>query len=76
MTRAAPLAVVTALGAGMAPFVGVYTIVLCVVGSRQARTMRRSFALAPENARLSGCDPMDPDVVERHADYVARLFVP
>lgn len=34
------------------------------------------FALAPENARLSGRDPMDPDVIERHADYVARLFVP
>jgi TetR/AcrR family transcriptional regulator len=34
------------------------------------------FALAPENERLSGRDPMSPDVIERHADYVARLFVP
>ena len=34
------------------------------------------FALAPENERLTGRDPMDPDVIERHADYVARLFVP
>ncbi len=34
------------------------------------------FALAPENERLAGRDPMDPDVVERHADYIARLFVP
>ncbi len=34
------------------------------------------FALAPENERLAGRDPTDPDVVERHADYVARLFVP
>lgn len=34
------------------------------------------FALAPENERLGGCDPMNPEVIERHADYVARLFVP
>jgi TetR/AcrR family transcriptional regulator len=34
------------------------------------------FALAPENERLSGRDPMSPDVIERHADYVARLFAP
>lgn len=34
------------------------------------------FALAPENERLTGRDPMDPDVIERHADYIARLFVP
>lgn len=34
------------------------------------------FALAPENQRLTGIDPMEPDVVEQHADYVARLFVP
>jgi AcrR family transcriptional regulator len=34
------------------------------------------FALAPENERLTGRDPMNPDVIERHADYVARLFVP
>lgn len=34
------------------------------------------FALAPENQRLTGLDPMAPEVVERHADYVARLFVP
>lgn len=34
------------------------------------------FALAPENERLSGQDPMSSEVIERHADYVARLFVP
>lgn len=34
------------------------------------------FALAPENERLTGADPMRSDVVDRHADYVARLFVP
>ena len=34
------------------------------------------FALAPENERLTGRDPMDPEVIDRHADYVARLFVP
>ena len=34
------------------------------------------FALAPENRRLTGLDPMAAEVVERHADYVAGLFVP
>lgn len=34
------------------------------------------FALAPENRRLTGLDPMAVEVIERHADYVARLFVP
>lgn len=34
------------------------------------------FALAPENRRLTGLEPMSPEVLERHADYVARLFVP
>ena len=34
------------------------------------------FALAPENRRLTGVDPTSPEVIERHADYVARLFVP
>ncbi|MEZ5246904.1 MAG: TetR/AcrR family transcriptional regulator [Acidimicrobiales bacterium] len=34
------------------------------------------FALAPENERLSGRSPMDPEVIGRHADFVARLFVP
>ena len=34
------------------------------------------FALAPENRRLTGLDPTSSKVIERHADYVARLFVP
>lgn len=34
------------------------------------------FALAPENRRLTGLDPMDARAVEQHADYVARLFAP
>ncbi len=34
------------------------------------------FGVAAECRSLTGVDPADDDVVERHADYVARLFVP
>ncbi len=34
------------------------------------------FGVAAECRALTGVDPADEDVVERHADYVARLFVP
>lgn len=34
------------------------------------------FALEPENRTLTGSDPLDSAAVERHADFVARLFVP
>lgn len=34
------------------------------------------FAVAPECVALTGTDPTDPAEVERHADLVARLFVP
>ncbi|MGH0029400.1 MAG: TetR/AcrR family transcriptional regulator [Myxococcota bacterium] len=34
------------------------------------------FAVAPNCRRLTGVDPLDPDVVEAHADFVARLIVP
>jgi len=34
------------------------------------------FAVAPEARRLTGLDPGDPEVVEAHADFVARLLVP
>lgn len=34
------------------------------------------FALAPENRRLTGIDPTSAPAIERHADYVARRFVP
>ena len=34
------------------------------------------FAVAPECRRLTGVDPMTPEAVERHADFVARLLVP
>ena len=34
------------------------------------------FAVAPECNRLTGLDPASPDVVEAHADFVARLLVP
>lgn len=34
------------------------------------------FAVAPECTALTGTDALDPDAVERHAELVARLFVP
>lgn len=34
------------------------------------------FAVAPECVALTGTDPTDAAAVERHADLVARLFVP
>ena len=34
------------------------------------------FAVAPECRRLTGLDPESHDVVERHAEFVARLLVP
>ncbi|MEO0493476.1 MAG: hypothetical protein AAF081_08670 [Actinomycetota bacterium] len=34
------------------------------------------FGVTPECRGLTGIDPGADDVVERHADYVARLFVP
>ncbi|MEM1248082.1 MAG: TetR family transcriptional regulator [Acidobacteriota bacterium] len=34
------------------------------------------FAVAPECRRLTGLDPQNAQVIERHADYVARLIVP
>ncbi len=34
------------------------------------------FAVAPECRRLTGLDPRTTQVVETHADYVARLIVP
>ncbi|MEM9177562.1 MAG: helix-turn-helix domain-containing protein [Myxococcota bacterium] len=34
------------------------------------------FAVAPEVQRLTGLDPSKPEVVEAHADFVARLLVP
>ncbi|MEM9035581.1 MAG: helix-turn-helix domain-containing protein [Actinomycetota bacterium] len=34
------------------------------------------FAVAPECRALTGVDASEADVIERHADYVARLFVP
>ena len=34
------------------------------------------FGVAAECRALTGVDPRDPVVIERHADYVARLFVP
>ncbi len=33
------------------------------------------FAVAPECSRLTGLDPMDPHVVDTHAEMLARLFV-
>jgi TetR/AcrR family transcriptional regulator len=34
------------------------------------------FALAPECARLTGLDPRSPEVIEAHAEMLARLLVP
>ena len=34
------------------------------------------FAVAPECARLTGLDPRSPEVVEAHAEMLARLLVP
>ena len=34
------------------------------------------FGIAPECKALTGVDPALDDVIERHADYIARLFVP
>jgi hypothetical protein len=34
------------------------------------------FAVAPECRRLTGLDPKRKKVIEAHAEYVARLFVP
>jgi hypothetical protein len=34
------------------------------------------FAIAPECRALTGIDPTDPAVIDRHADIVARLIVP
>jgi len=34
------------------------------------------FAVAPECRRLTGIDPGSPDVIETHAELVARLLVP
>lgn len=34
------------------------------------------FAVAPECRRLTGVEPESEEVIERHADYVARLLVP
>ena len=34
------------------------------------------FAVAPECARLTGLDPRRPEVVEAHAEMLARLVVP
>ena len=34
------------------------------------------FAVAPECRRLTGIDPASEAVIERHADFVARLLVP
>lgn len=34
------------------------------------------FSVAPECRRLTGIDPGSSEVVEAHADYVARLLVP
>jgi len=34
------------------------------------------FAVAPECRRLTGLDPMEPSVIETHADFVARILVP
>ena len=34
------------------------------------------FAVAPAFQRLSGLDPKNPDVIEAHADFVARLMIP
>ncbi len=34
------------------------------------------FAAAPECAVLTGTDALDPATIERHAELVARLFVP
>ncbi len=34
------------------------------------------FAVRPECRRLTGVDPADEQVVEAHADFVARLLVP
>ena len=34
------------------------------------------FAVAPECRRLTGVDPESDEVIERHAEFVARLLVP
>jgi AcrR family transcriptional regulator len=34
------------------------------------------FAVAPECRRLTGLDPGTEEVIETHAEFVARLFVP
>jgi AcrR family transcriptional regulator len=34
------------------------------------------FAVAPECKRLTGLDPGRADVIERHADFLARLLLP
>ena len=34
------------------------------------------FAAAPECRVLTGIDPTHPDTVERHAEFLAHLFVP
>ena len=34
------------------------------------------FAVGPECRTLTGTDPSDSDVIERHADFVASLFLP
>lgn len=34
------------------------------------------FALRPECKRLTGIDPAKPEVIEAHADFLARLLVP
>ncbi len=34
------------------------------------------FVVGPECERLTGVDPRDPETVERHAEFVARMLVP
>ena len=34
------------------------------------------FAVGPAYQRLTGLDPQSPEVIERHADFVANLMIP
>ena len=34
------------------------------------------FAIRPECRRLTGLDPADGQVIETHAEFMARLLVP
>jgi TetR/AcrR family transcriptional regulator len=63
-------------GVGGAPAVGVDPVLAPHAWYVMAGAASLIFAVAPECRRLTGIDPESDEVIERHAEFVARLLVP